>query len=168
MARIDRQKRALGGAVKRTKPSRAAEILVQQKLARGRVLDYGCGHGFDAKHFGWDSYDPFYRPAEPVGPYDSIVCIHVLNALTRNNRAKVLERIRGLLADDGRAYLAVRRDLPVTGKLGIHHSLQNYVVLTLLSVYSDDKLEIYVMTATAQFDDRTVDYASPRDRRRAR
>jgi hypothetical protein len=37
-----------------------------QGLVRGRVLDCGCGHGFDADHFGWDAYDPFYLSATAV------------------------------------------------------------------------------------------------------
>lgn len=164
MARIDRGKRALGGAIKRTKPSRAATILVGQGRAAGRVLDYGCGFGFDAQTYGWEGYDPFYRPAEPEPPYDTIVCISVLNALSRNNRAKVIARIRELLAAGGRAYLAVPRDLPVKGKLGMHHSLQNYVVLTLPSVYRDEHLEIYEMSKAAEFEDKTKDYVSRRDR----
>src|SRR4051794_41265829 len=86
---------------------------------------------------GWDAYDPYYRPAEPAGSYDTIVCTLVLNALSRNNRAKVLAHIQALLVEDGRAYLGVARDLPYTGKLGMHHSLQNYVVLTLPWVYAD-------------------------------
>jgi Methyltransferase domain len=168
VARIDRQKRALGGAVKRTRPSRAATLLAEQGRAVGRVLDYGCGHGLDAETFGWDAYDPFYRPSEPTGPYDTIVCTLVLNALSRNNRAKVLARIQDLLTPDGRAYLGVARDLPCSGKLGMHHSLQNYVVLTLPSVYADDRLEIYQLSRTATFDDRTVDFMSRRDQRRSR
>jgi hypothetical protein len=168
MARIDRLKRALGSAVKRTKPSQAAMVLVDRKLIVGRVLDFGCGHGCDAGEFGWDAYDPYYRPEKPVGSYDTIVCTHVLNALSRNNRAKVIEEIRQLLAENGIAYLAVRRDLPITGKLGIHHSLQNYVVLTLPSSFADDKLELYKMTKTAMFEDKTKDFKSLRDRRRDR
>lgn len=166
MARIDRLKRAMGTAVRRTKPSRAAEILVSRGMVRGRVLDYGCGYGFDAAHFGWEGYDPYYRPAEPSGPYDTIVCILVLNALSRNNRAKALARIRELLAEDGHAYLAVSRDLPLAGKLGIHHSLQSYVVLTLPSIFADDTIEIYDMVEGSSFDDLTRDHLSARDRRR--
>ena len=98
MARIDRQKRALGGAIKRTRPSRAAEILVAQGRAVGRVLDYGCGYGLDAGTFGWDAYDPYYRPAQPTGPYDTIVCTLVLTALTRNHRGRVLTAIQGCSA----------------------------------------------------------------------
>jgi len=168
MARIDRSKRALGGAVKRTRPSRAATIIVEQKRAIGRVLDYGSGHGFDAKMYGWDAYDPYYRPAKPEPPYDTIVCISVLNALSRNNRSKLMARIRELLAESGRAYLAVARDVPRGGKLGVNHSLQNYVVLTLPSIYSDKHLTIYEMTKTAEFQDETRDFVSRRDRRRDR
>jgi len=97
MARIDRGKRGLAGAIKRRTPSRAATILVERGLVIGRALDYGCGYGLDAATFGWDAYDPYYRPAEPAGPYDTIVCTLVLNALSRSNRAKVLARIHALL-----------------------------------------------------------------------
>jgi hypothetical protein len=130
MARIDRSKRAVGTAVRRSKPSRAASILVDQGLARGRVLDFGCGFGFDADLFGWEAYDPFYRPSPPKGPYDTIVCNLVLNVLSRNRRGEVIAEIRRLLTSDGCGYLAVPRNLPSSGKLGIHHSLQNFVVLT--------------------------------------
>ena len=164
MARIDRSKRALGGAIKRSTPSRAATLLVERGLVIGRTLDYGCGYGLDAATFSWDAYDPYYRPAEPAGSYDTIVCTLVLNALSRNNRAKVLARIQALLTEDGRAYLGVARDLPATSKLGMHHSLQNYVVLTLPSVYADTQLEIYWLSKTAAFADTTRDYMSRRDR----
>ena len=60
------------------------------------------------------------------------------------------------------------RDLPVTGKLGMHHSLQNYVVLTLPSVYADSRLEIYELSKTAVFEDSTRDHLSRRDQRRSR
>jgi hypothetical protein len=168
MARIDRSKRALGGAIKRTRPSHAATVLVERELMRGRTLDYGCGYGLDAATFGWDAYDPYYRPIEPVGPYDTIACLLVLNALSRANRARVIERIRSLLAENGRAYLAVARDLPITGKLGMHHSLQNYVVLTLPSIFEDERIAIYALDTQAVFEDRTRDYLSQRDRRKLR
>jgi SAM-dependent methyltransferase len=165
VARIDRQKRALGGAVKRTRPSHAASVLVARELARGRVLDFGCGYGLDAATFGWDAYDPYYRPAEPGGPYDTIVCTLVLSALSRRNRALAVERIRGLLAEDGHAYLGVARDLPEAGKLGMHHSFQSYVALTLPLAYEDERIAIYDLTKVAAFEDRTRDYLSRRDRR---
>ena len=165
MARIDRSKRALGGAIKRDKPSRAAAKIVNARLAKGRVLDYGCGFGFDADHHGWESYDPYYKPAPPQGLFDTIVCTLVINALSRNNRSKVIAQVGQLLTENGKAYFAVARDLPRNGKLGINHSLQNYVVLTLPSVFVDDALEIYQMVKDAAFKDKTKDYRSPRDKR---
>jgi hypothetical protein len=63
MARIARQKRWVGTALKRTSPSRAAVLLVSRGLVRGRTLDYGCGFGLDADTFGWDADDANYgRP----------------------------------------------------------------------------------------------------------
>jgi len=168
MARIDRLKRALGGAIKRTEPSRAATLLVERGLVRGRVLDFGCGYGRDADAFGWESYDPYYRPAKPDGSFDTVVCISVLSALSRGNRTKVLEQIRALLAPTGHAYLAVPRNLPVGGRMGMHHSFQNYVVLTLPTIHSDPAVEIYDLTKGAEFDDKTRDFISRRDARRDR
>lgn len=166
MARIDRLKRCVGTALKRSSPSRAAQVLVDRGLARGRVLDYGCGFGLDADTFGWDSYDPYYRPGPPVGPYGTVVCTLVLNVLSRNNRADVLERIKDLLSPDGIAYVTVARNLPETGKLGIRHCLQNYVVLSLPRLYEDADVAIYVLRRTDHVEDQTRDFVSRRDARR--
>ena len=163
---INKQKRAWGGAIKRSEPSQPATLLAPK--ARGRSLDFGCGWGFDADHYGWESYDPYYRPGFPDGEFDTIFCISVCNALSRKNRHKVIKQIKGLLADDGTAYLSVPRDLPETGKLGIHHSLQNYVVLTLPVFYEDEKICIYELRRDSKFKDKTREYMTPRDRRAAR
>lgn len=64
--------------------------------------------------------------------------------------------------------VAVPRNLPLGGKLGMHHSLQNYVVLTLPSVYADPDLEIYDLTADSDYKDRTREFMSLRDKRRSR
>lgn len=168
MARIDRSKRAFRTAIKRDKPSRAAHLLVQMDRIKGRVLDYGCGYGFDADHFGWEGYDPYYRSVAPVGPYDTITSILVLNVLSRNIRTKALDHIRTLLTEDGHAFLAVVRNIPKTGKLGLHHSLINYVQLTLPSVHLDKKLEIYDMSRSSDFKDKTIEFTSRRDKRRDR
>jgi SAM-dependent methyltransferase len=158
----------MGTAVKREKLSQAAEELSALGCIKGRVLDYGCGFGFDADHFGWESYDPFYRPKVPAGQFDTVVCTLVLNALSRNNRAKVIKRILKLLAPEGVAYLGVARNIPMTGKMGVHHSLQNYVVLTLPSVFADEQLKIYELRKESEFEDKTKDYVSRRDRVRDR
>ena len=77
----------LGGAPDRKALSKTARVLTEGDLVRGRVLDYGCGLGFDADQLGWEAYDPYYRAAEPTGPYDTIVVNHVANVLTRASRA---------------------------------------------------------------------------------
>lgn len=123
MARIDRQKRALGGAIKRRTPSRAASLIYDNGWAVGRTLDYGCGYAIDASHLSWEAYDPYYGPQLPNGRFDTIVCASVVNALSRNNSVKVIAEIQQLLTQNGSAYLAVPRNLPKTGKLGMHHSL---------------------------------------------
>jgi SAM-dependent methyltransferase len=142
--------------------------LVDRGLARGRVIDYGCGYGFDADHFGWEAYDPYYRPQVPDGLFDTVMCVGVISAVSRNNRGKIISAIRDLLVPEGTAYFGVPRRLPTGGKMGIGHSLQNYVVLTLPSVHANAALEIYAMGKRTQFEDRTKDYISPRDRRRDR
>ena len=73
-----------------------------------------------------------------------------------------------MLTADGVAYLAVARNIPVTGKMGVHRSLQNYVVLTLPSVFADEDLEIYEFRQGSRFEDKTKDYVSRRDRSRDR
>src|SRR4051812_16936113 len=55
----------LGGAIQRGTVSKTALFLEEHQLLRGRVLDYGCGFGFDANHFGWEAYDPHYRQTLP-------------------------------------------------------------------------------------------------------
>src|SRR5262249_19656154 len=149
-------------------PSRAATELLARGLVRGRVLDYGCGYGLDADWFGWQGFDPYYRPCEPEGPFDTIVCTLVLNVLSRNNRPKVIARLQSLLAADGCAYVSVPRNVPVGGKLGVQHCLQNYVVLSLPMVLEDDELAIYVLRADDQVVDATRDFVSRRDARRDR
>lgn len=185
----DKQKRAWGGAIKRTKPSEAAVIIdreIRSRIELGfcpsepRILDYGCGHGFDANHFGWDAYDPYYGPFKVAGKthsYDFVVCINVINALSRNNRHRVLESLnywlktkRGQKHWPATAFLAVPRNIPETGKLGIHHSLQNYVVLKglpelITASETDNKFIIYQMERNAAFKDKTKEFLTARDKR---
>ena len=145
----------LGGAVNRRTVSFAANWLVNGSLVTGRVLDYGCGFGFDAEHFGWEAFDPYYRQAAPKGHFDTIVCNHVLNMLTRTSRTEVINNILRLLSGEGVAWLIVPRNIPRTGKIAMRQRIQNYVQLELPSEYRDDKLEIYRMTSAQIVKDRT-------------
>jgi hypothetical protein len=148
----------LGGAPERQGLSKTARVLVEQGRIRGRVLDYGCGLGFDADQLGWDAFDPYYRPAEPAGPYDTIVVNHVVNILTRESRANLFARIDGLLADGSMAYVSTARNIPTAGKWGPRRRIQNYVVLELPSVYADEEEEIYALAKGTKLVDRTREF----------
>ena len=135
--------------------AKTARFLDEHRLLRGRVLDYGCGFGFDADHFGWEAYDPQYRQKLPDGLFDTVVCNHVANMLTRDSRQELFRTLRALLAPNGKAYVSVSRRIPKAGKLALRMRIQNYVVLTLPSLFRDGELEIYRLEAGSDFEDRT-------------
>ena len=145
----------LGGAIRRETVSKTAWFLEEHRLLRGRVLDYGCGFGLDADHFGWETFDPYYRQKLPDGRFDTIVCNHVANMLTRESRQNLFRAIQVLLAVQGKAYVLVSRKIPRTGKIAMRKRIQNYVVLTLPPVFRDDELEIYRLEADSIFEDVT-------------
>src|SRR5262245_7503028 len=113
-----------GGAPDRKALSKTARVLIEGNLIRGRVLDYGCGLGFDADQNGWEAYDPYYRPDEPTGAYDTIIVNHVANILTQASRVMLLRTVNGLLAPGGAAYISVARNIPVAGKPGPRRRIQ--------------------------------------------
>lgn len=84
-----------------------------------RILDYGCGKGFDADYIGGDKYDPHWFPARPGGPYDVVFCTYVLNVVDKPERTYILEDIDSLLSEGGMSYVTVRRDIP---PMGLWHS----------------------------------------------
>jgi SAM-dependent methyltransferase len=145
----------LGGAIRRATVSKTAQFLAESRLLRGRVLDYGCGLGFDADHFGWEAYDPHYRQKLPQGVFDTIVCNHVANMLTRDSRQELFRSMQALLAPQGKAYISVSRKIPRAGKIALRKRIQNYVVLTLPSLFCDDELEVYRLEAASVVEDRT-------------
>lgn len=96
-------------AMKRSKLSRPAEHLLPQLT--GRVLDYGCGKGDDAKSVGCESYDPHYNPVVIKGRFDTIMCNYVLNVIeSEGERRTVLSDINQYLETDGVAFITVRTD----------------------------------------------------------
>jgi hypothetical protein len=101
-------------AIKRINLSAPTRFLEEEGLLVGRVLDYGCGYGEDAKELGFEIYDPFFGFSMPTGRFDTIVCNYVLNVVPESVQEEILRNINQRLKPDGFAYLAVRRDL--TGK----------------------------------------------------
>jgi hypothetical protein len=148
----------LGGAPDRQVLSKTARVLIEANLIRGRVLDYGCGLGFDADQQGWEAFDPYYRPGTPTGSYDTILVNHVANILTRSSRVVLFRTVNALLAEGGKAYISVARNIPTSGKPGPRRRIQNFVVLTLPSIFADDEEEIYQLAKDVVFEDRTCEF----------
>ena len=156
MSRINKTKVLLGGAIKRKNPSRASEILEKLKLLSNDVLDFGCGYGFDADYYKWDKYDPYYFDNYPNKNYQNIVCINVLNVVSSRIREEIIKNIQELFNDDGKAYLCVPRNIPIEGKFSnFQRRPQNYVILSLNSIYNDKKVEIYELEKNSIIEDNT-------------
>jgi len=115
-------------AMARTKPSAPMRWLDAHGLLVGRMLDYGCGHGFDAAHYGMDMYDPHYFPQEPTGLYDTITCHYVLNVMKTDERQTVVDKVSRLLDVNGRAFFSVRRDLKKTGVTSVGTYQENVII----------------------------------------
>ena len=155
--RVNKTKVLRGGAMKRTNPSKAAEILVNLDVLGTNVLDYGCGYGFDAAHYGWSSYDPYYNDIEITETYENVVCINVLNVVSSKIRKEIIENIKSHLTETGIAYLYIPRNVPIKGKFsGFERRPQNYVVLSLKSIYKDNNGEIYELNKNDIVKDTTI------------
>ena len=103
-------------AIKRTDLSVLVRYLLQHDLLKGRILDFGCGFGYDTdelKRRGYDitGYDYYYRIEYPEGKFDTIFSVYVLNVLERYAQAEVMMDIDHLIDPKGTVYFAVRRDL---------------------------------------------------------
>lgn len=98
-------------AISRKSPSLPMKYLKAEHLLDGRMLDYGCGRGFDAKYFGMVKYDPNFAPGRPSGKFNTITCNYVLNVVDIVTQIAILDEIKSLLVEGGTAYVSVRRDL---------------------------------------------------------
>lgn len=152
-------------AKERTQLSFPSKYLKNKGLLTGRILDYGCGFGKDVEVLsrqGYDitGYDPHYFPEWPFGKYDTIICQYVLNVLKPEEQALVLMRVSSLLAPNGKAYFAVRRDITYEGfrmhKVHKKPTFQMLVKLPYESVYRNENCEIYCY-------ERIVDRPADRD-----
>ena len=139
-------------AIKRTDLSVPTRYLLQHNLLKGRILDFGCGFGFDTdelKRQGFDitGYDYYYRPDFPEGKFDTIICQYVLNVLEPYAQAEVLMNVTNLLSPKGTAFFAVRRDLTEEGfRLHAIHKQYTYqcnVRLPFTSLVCNKTYELY-------------------------
>jgi len=133
-------------ATKRTKLSRPAARLRAGGYLRGRVLDYGCGHGDDANTLDCDRFDPHYAPDFPSGPYDVIMCTYVLNVIEcPQARRNVLRELVALLDADGTAYVTVRTDRANLRGLTKTGSWQGLIMLDLPVVFKTSGFITYAL-----------------------
>ena len=107
-------------AITRKSLSQPTKYLLENNLIEGRVLDFGCGKGFDtdfllSEGFEAVGYDPHFRPEKPNGKFNTIICNYVLNVLEEKDSEAVINEIRGLLEHEGFAYITVRRDIEKEG-----------------------------------------------------
>ena len=135
-------------AITRRKPSKPMAILESfgQFVNYHTKLDYGCGKGFDADHFGMVKYDPYFFPDKPTQLFDTITCNYVLNVIPdQAERVQVLRDIQSLLADNSSlAFISVRRDLK-------HDTNTQFLVeLNLPTLYKDSSTVIYLLTKESQ------------------
>ena len=126
-------------AISRTHLSTPTKWLKDNNLLVGNCLDYGCGRGYDAETLHIEKFDPYFFPTPLVREsYDTIICIYVLNVLTSKEQKLTLYLIKGLLKKGGKAYFAVRRDIPKSGT-----KTQYWVELNAKSVHKTGWFEIY-------------------------
>lgn len=139
-------------AIKRTSLSVPTRYLRDHQLLKGRILDFGCGYGFDTDELhrqGYDivGYDNYHRPLSLEGKYDTILCNYVLNVLEPYAQAEVLMEVSHYLSPQGTAYFAVRRDLTEVGfrlhALYKEYTYQGMVRLPYPSLTCNGSFELY-------------------------
>jgi len=128
-------------AIKRKSLSRPMKFLADNKLLVGKILDYGCGQGEDAKILKTESYDPHWNPTVPEEKFDTITCLFVLNVVSEVVQATILKKIKRLLTPNGKAYIAVRRD--IKKDYSVRDYKQRLVYLSLESIEKNRDYEIY-------------------------
>jgi 2-polyprenyl-3-methyl-5-hydroxy-6-metoxy-1,4-benzoquinol methylase len=133
-------------AIGRNKISKPTRFLLSHgwlDLMHRRVLDFGCGRGYDADQLGFEKYDPHFFPKKPKGKFDVVLCHFVLNVLPKKHEKKLLEEIESHLKPDGTAFITVRRDLKQEGFTPKGTYQRNVVLTGCSSVYKDSDIEIY-------------------------
>ena len=89
------------------------------------ILDYGCGKGDDIRDLVSEGiychgYDPHHRDEKWTlnWKWDVVTCIYVCNVLGREQANSLIGDIQEILKPRGICYMAIRNDLPDTGRWG--------------------------------------------------
>lgn len=134
-------------AISRNRLSAPARFLKNTGLLKGRLLDYGCGKGYDTKELGATGYDPNNPEYSklPMLEYDTIMCNYVLNVVDKPMELGILDRLAYNLKENGIAYITVRRDVKQDG-LTKRGTYQRNVVLPFETVTKGNGYEMYKAT----------------------
>lgn len=134
-------------AIGRVKPSAPAKRLKTDGRIVGRVLDYGCGKGYDAWWLGAESFDLHFQPTMPDGLFDTIVCNYVLNVIESPvTRREVVADVRSRLAPGGHAYFAVRTDKARLRGLTSRGTWQGLIVMDAPIVVKGSGFKVYMVS----------------------
>jgi len=140
-------------AITRKKPSVPMRWLDKQGMLKGdKMLDYGCGKGFDADHYKMDKYDPYHchentnlRSTCVKHFYDVITCNYVLNTVDEDNTKRIITDILSLLKENGNAYITVRRDIKNEGYTSRGTLQRNVLLDSAISIRKTSTYEIYTI-----------------------
>lgn len=133
----------------RKAPSVPMRRLHKANRLNGRnMLDYGCGRGFDADHYGMDKHDlhHFNRGDLCNNDYDVITCNYVVNTIESSyQKIALLDHIKALLTPNGIAYITIRRDVKAEGYTSKGTYQQN-TVLGLPVLWENKQYCTYILT----------------------
>lgn len=142
-------------AIARTSMSAPTKWLLNNDKLHGRIIDYGCGRGKDVeilskKGYDISGYDKNHNPDHQLiqqQSYDIIICNYVFNVIGYKERKVILNNWKEILADDGVAYVAVRRDIPKGSTKTFKDVTQYYVTLPYKTIYvRKNSFIIYMIT----------------------
>ena len=107
-------------AIKRTNTSKPVRDLLEGGYIKGKILDYGCGHGKDIEElkkkgfevYGFDKYFKHHSiDTEGIKEeqFDTILLIYVFNVISDLEEHK--ELVKFLRNTPGKVYISVRKDI---------------------------------------------------------
>ena len=131
-------------AIARRAPSKPMQYLAARGMLRGRMLDFGCGRGYDADAYGMEKFDPHWSPVMPEGTFDTVVCNYVLNVIpSPSKRDDVLTVLSRSLAKGGIAYISVRNDRSALNGWTKRNTWQGLIELDLPVVTTNSNFTMY-------------------------
>ena len=90
-------------------------------LLRGRLLDFGSGHGADARALRATPYDPHHPSAKvrqlPAGTFDTVLMLYVVNVLPPAARKTAVKLAASKVRRGGHLVLAARPQAEIDGKV---------------------------------------------------